>query len=354
MPRPTDENLFETSKMTFGEHLEELRSALFKSLIALLIGFAIGLYSGGRGLVEWTQVPLTAALEEHYRDLNKKRFEQILDERRASGESVPEDPEAIEDLVMIDGLLFVETYVDPREIVRQLQEHFPGGFGDVDLPELAPGTKLRKSDLLRFFVWHNMKDDVRNRVFSSAVQGGFMIYIKASLVVGAVLASPFIFYYLWMFVAAGLYPHEKKYVHIFLPFSLALFLAGAALAFFVVIEIVVGFLFSFNSWMGIDPDPRIDEWLSFVLLLPLGFGISFQLPLVMLFLERIGLFSVAVYIEKWRVAVLVIAILSMVLTPADPGSMLLMAVPLIVLYFGGVLLCRFMPRRRTPFGEVVE
>jgi sec-independent protein translocase protein TatC len=99
--------------------------------------------------------------------------------------------------------------------------------------------------------------------------------------------------------------------------------------------------------MGIDPDPRIDEWLSFVLLLPLGFGISFQLPLVMLFLERIGVFSVAAYVEKWRVAVLVIAVLSMLLTPADPGSMLLMAVPLIVLYFGGVLLCRFMPRRKA-------
>jgi len=77
--------------------------------------------------------------------------------------------------------------------------------------------------------------------------------------------------------------------------------------------------------------------------LPLGFGISFQLPLVMLFLERIGIFSVETYLQKWRIAVLVISVLSMFLTPADPGSMLLMGVPLVVLYFGGILLCRTMP-----------
>ncbi len=347
MPRPPDEELFESSKMTFGEHLEELRAALFKSLIALLIGFGMGLAYGGRGLVEMTKVPLTAALESHYRDLTTRRFEQLLADRRTAGESVPERSDAIQDLVMEDGLLFVETYIDPREIVRELKKSHPDEFAGVELPELPAGTKLRKTDMVRFFAWHRMEDDVRNRVFSSAVQGGFMVYIKASLVVGAVIASPFIFFFMWTFVADGLYPHEKHFVHIFMPFSLGLFLAGAALAFFVVTRIVVQFLFGFNAWMGIDPDPRIDEWLSFVLPLPLGFGVSFQLPLVMLFLERIGVFSVDAYVEKWRVAVLVIAVLSMLLTPADPGSMLLMAVPLIVLYFGGVLLCRLMPRRKA-------
>jgi sec-independent protein translocase protein TatC len=75
----------------------------------------------------------------------------------------------------------------------------------------------------------------------------------------------------------------------------------------------------------------------------LGFGISFQLPLVMLFLERIGVFSIENYVSKWRLAVVVICTLSMFLTPADPGSMILMAVPLVFLYFGGILLCRYMP-----------
>ena len=116
---------------------------------------------------------------------------------------------------------------------------------------------------------------------------------------------------------------------------------------------VLAFLVTFNEWMGIDPDPRITDWLTFVLILPLGFGISFQLPLVMLFLERIGIFTIATYAGNWRMSVLVICFIAMVLTPSDPYSMMLMAGPLIGLYFFGIALCKLMPRRTTPFGEVI-
>ena len=78
-------------------------------------------------------------------------------------------------------------------------------------------------------------------------------------------------------------------------------------------------------------------------MLPVMFGISFQLPMIMLFLERIGIMTVKSYLENWRMAVLIISIASMLLTPSDPSSMLLMMFPLIILYFGGVLLCRFQP-----------
>jgi sec-independent protein translocase protein TatC len=202
-------------------------------------------------------------------------------------------------------------------------------------------------------VYSDIEDDLRVRVISTGVHEPFVVYLKASLVLGAVISSPLVFYFVWQFVAAGLYPHEKSYVHIFGPFSLVLFLAGAALAFFAVIGFVLEFLFAFNAAMGIDPDPRISEWLSFVMLLPIGFGLSFQLPLVMLFLERIGILSVRFYIEKWRISVLVIAVLSMLLTPADPTSMILMFVPLVILYFGGIGLCWLWSKRKTPFGEEI-
>lgn len=171
-----------------------------------------------------------------------------------------------------------------------------------------------------------------------------MIWFKASFVVGIVLSSPWVFYQIWSFVAAGLYPHEKKYIHVFLPFSLGLFLAGAALAYLFVFQPVLAFLLGINGTLGFDTEPRITEWLGFVIFLPLGFGVSFQLPLVMLFLERIGVFTAEAYVSRWRIAILVIVILSAVLTPADPYSIFLMAVPLVLLYFGGVLLCRWLPR----------
>jgi sec-independent protein translocase protein TatC len=198
-------------------------------------------------------------------------------------------------------------------------------------------------------LWHRVADDDRTRSKSLSTGEPFGIWMKASLVVGVILSSPWVFYHIWLFVAAGLYPHEKRYVHIFLPFSLGLFFLGVATAYLFVFQPVLGFLLSFNKWLNIDPDPRISEWLSFVLVLPLGFGLSFQLPLVMLFLERIGVFDVASYLSKWRLSVLVIFVLSAVLTPADPYSLLLMAIPLTFLYFGGILLCRLMPRPHKEF-----
>ena len=94
---------------------------------------------------------------------------------------------------------------------------------------------------------------------------------------------------------------------------------------------------------------RINDWLSFVMFLPLGFGIAFQLPLVMLFMNRINLFSVEAYLDKWRIAVMCIFVLSMILTPADPISMLLLAIPLTLLYFLGVGMCQWMPKNSNPF-----
>ena len=113
-------------------------------------------------------------------------------------------------------------------------------------------------------------------------------------------------------------------------------------------------MFSFNRSLEIEADPRISEWIGFVLFLPLGFGVAFQLPLVMLFLHRIGIFTVQAYLEKWRIAILVIFVISMFLTPADPMSMLLMAAPLTLLYFLGIAMAHWMPKSRNPFRDAYE
>lgn len=207
-----------------------------------------------------------------------------------------------------------------------------------------PG-QLEDSELMHVFLWRPAKEDPRVRAKSLSAHEAFAIYMKASFLLGAIISSPWVFYQIWSFVAAGLYRHERRFVYIFLPFSLGLFLAGAALAFLYVFEPVLTFLFQFNEWLGIQLEPRISEWLSFVLILPLGFGVGFQLPLVMLFLERIGIFSVQDYWSQWRIAVVVIFVVAAILTPPDPSSQMLMAVPLLVLYFGGIALCKLFPRQ---------
>ena len=180
----------------------------------------------------------------------------------------------------------------------------------------------------------------------------FMIWVKAGVITGLILSSPWVFFQIWSFVAAGLYGHEKKYVYLYMPISMLLFFSGVFLAFGFVFEPVLDFLFTFNSQMGIDPIPRVNDWLSFVMFLPLGFGIAFQLPLLMLFLNRIGVFTVEAYTSNWRVAIMIIFFLSMLLTPADPISMILLAVPLTLLYFAGIGFCKWMPKGQNPFSEV--
>ncbi len=338
-PRTPDEDLFRDSTMTFGEHLEELRHCLFMALIGLLVGFGIGLVIG-RQVVRWIQYPMERALEDYYAQLSVERYQQGTE-----GDSpTPLSDEQIADFIASRERLFDQVYVEPEELARALGLDPKTLAGPGQAVPAAPAAGQAEPRLVPLRIWHSVEDDSRVRAKALNFQEGFLIYIKAALLAGAVLSSPWVFWWLWTFVAAGLYPHERRYVYVFLPASLGLFLLGAATAFFFVFEPVLGFLLTYNRWLGFDPEPRISEWLSFVLILPLGFGISFQLPLVMLFLERIGVFDVATYLSKWRVSILVIFAVSMVLTPSDPYSMVLMAVPLSVLYFVGIAMCKFWPR----------
>jgi Tat protein translocase TatC len=189
-----------------------------------------------------------------------------------------------------------------------------------------------------------------------SVMEAFMAYFKVALMCGLVLGSPWIFYQLWSFVAVGLYPHEKRLVNVYLPFSLLLFLIGALACEFLVIPKALGALLWFNQWLNMEPDLRFNEWLSFAILMPLVFGISFQLPLVMMFLERIGVTTVPMYLSYWKIAFFLIHVLAAFLMPTpDIISMELLAIPLFGLYGLGILLCKLNPgsteEEETPSSE---
>lgn len=360
-----DEDLFKDTTMTFGEHLEELRMSLFKALVGLVVGFIFGLLVG-QDVVDFLQAPLREALTKFYEKQSLEKATQKLAELRKSGYPLPDDEESLANLMASQGLVLEAVFVNPQELARQLGRsaawagiHLPPPSSPpadqppaADQPRAAAQNPAAAQELVPIFLWRPAEDKVR--ITNLAPHESFTIFVKAAFVIGLVVSSPWVFYQLWSFVAAGLYPHEKRYVHVFLPFSVGLFLAGAALAFFFVFEPVLRFLFMFNRNMNIDPDMRISDWLNFVLVLPLGFGIAFQLPLVMLFLERIGIFDVAAYLSRWRLAVVVITFLSMMLTPPDPTSMILMGLPLSALYFGGILLCKLMPPISSPFDEDFE
>ena len=340
------DDLFEKSSMTFGEHLEELRIALVKSSIWLGLGMILGLMLATQ-VVTYMQGPLEKSLENFYK---KKSLREIAE---TTGTPVPADLEAwMKDNKVVSQYVWIDprrlsfppptAVADPATAVGEAPETAPNAsplvaqyMADADSEGTPDPSKMIK---LRMFV------GVKASTEALGLQEPFMIWLKAAFVVAAVVASPGIFYHLWQFISSGLYPHERRYVSFFLPTSLILFWSGACLAFFVIFQLVIDFLLDFNANMGIGASPRLTDYMSFALFLPLGFGVAFQLPLAMLVLERLGIFSYETYLSQWRIAVLAIAFISMILTPADMVSMIGMGVPLVALYFLGIAMCKYLPR----------
>jgi len=376
--------------MTFGEHLEQLRKALAKSSVWVGVGLIFGLFLAD-DIVQYIQTPLKAALEEFSLKQDLQRLKTV------SGVPVSDDmAEKLHD----KGIVSEDVLVDPRDfhlesLMGKKESEKPESSKPAATETNAATTNSTKKEadakasaepktpdakatesstettakptvsapdpealyqgavddaLMERLVPVRIWRKVATRVETLNIQEGFMIWLKAALIAGIVFGSPGIFWHIWGFVAAGLYPHERKYVYFFLPMSLGLFLAGVSLAFFVIFRFVIEFLLEANASLGTDLSPRLNEYVSFALILPLGFGLAFQLPLVMVFLNRIGMFTVQNYLQQWKIAILVIAFLSMILTPGgDIYSMCGMGLPLILLYFAGIGLCKYLPMGR-PMG----
>jgi sec-independent protein translocase protein TatC len=174
----------------------------------------------------------------------------------------------------------------------------------------------------------------------------FVSFFILTLWGALVLASPFLLYEIWAFVAGALTEKERRYVFIFWPLSLIFFAAGCAFGYFVVAPVSLKFFLSFSSEVMI-PLITVSRYLSFVGSLIVSFGVVFELPLILGFLTRIGVATPAFLSQKRRYAVILIFIVSAVLTPPDVFSQLLMAVPLILLYEAGIVLSRLAYLRKT-------
>ncbi len=318
--------------MTFGEHLEELRRALAKALIWLVIGMALSLWLFADWLIRYVQVPLEDAIRQFRADRDIARLNLNGD-----------DPEVkqLQSFLASNGLSWELSYEIPGELMEPYTFDPANPLRADQIAERLKQTP-RPEQLIPRYLFRNQEAGL----VSLKIEEPFMIWMKAGLILGAVLGSPGIFYHMWTFVAAGLHSHERRYVYVFAPLSAMLFSGGVALAFFLVLQFVLAFLLKFNHTLDVQVEPQLSTYISFVLLLPLGFGIAFQLPLVMFFLQRIGLIETESYIGSWRIAVLIIAVLSVVLTPADITSMLAMMLPLVVLYFLGIAMCKYFPRGR--------
>ena len=159
----------------------------------------------------------------------------------------------------------------------------------------------------------------------------FMVYIKLAVFAGLFIASPYVFYQLWKFIAPGLLEQEKRYVPYFVFFSTFFFMAGAFFCYFVVIKYGLHFLLSFQT-ETLEANFAIREYLKFVTLMILTFGIVFEMPILSWFLTRVGILTPKFIREKRRFGIVGIFIVAAILTPPDPFSQIALAIPLIALY----------------------
>jgi sec-independent protein translocase protein TatC len=175
----------------------------------------------------------------------------------------------------------------------------------------------------------------------------FFTYMKVSFFAALIITSPFILYQIWKFISPGLLPREKKYVVPFVFFSSLLFISGILFGYFVALPPAFEFFVSFNN-QYLQAMLSFKDYLSLFVTFLLGFGLSFELPIFIFFLTKLGIVNARMLSKQRRYAILIIFIVAAILTPSpDALSQILMAIPLMFLYEVSIFVSRFAENKKT-------
>jgi sec-independent protein translocase protein TatC len=180
-----------------------------------------------------------------------------------------------------------------------------------------------------------------SKMIATGVITPFMVPVKVTALVGFMIALPFVLYQAWAFVAPGLYEHERKLALPLIVASTVLFFLGVAFCYFFVFGKVFAFIHDFAP-KSITPAPDIEAYFSFVITMFLAFGITFEIPIVVIVLVRMGIVSVEKLREARPYVIVGAFVIAAVVTPPDVLSQFMLAVPMCLLYEAGVFLARFV------------
>ncbi len=314
--------------MSLGDHLEELRGRLIRAIIGLVLGAAVCLIFGRR-IVHFIESP----------------YEQLRQEQKFVFGTSSE----------------LQNDLDNNIISKDLQQ----GFEDKNIslsPDVAISIEQKGQRWLiinnkdryiiskekdKLSIYYQKYPDLPELKFFGPPDI-FVGYMKIAVISGLILSSPWVFYQLWMFIAAGLYTHEKRYVHYSVPFSAALFVAGALFFLFVVAPISLRFFLNFGKYIGYAPMWEFRRYISFITILMLVFGIGFQTPIAVFVLNRVGLVSIQALREARKFVFVGVFILAALATPPDVISQVTLAIPLYLLFELGILFSYIAGRREKP------
>ncbi len=177
--------------------------------------------------------------------------------------------------------------------------------------------------------------------------GYVMLYINFGLYLGIALAMPWVLYQIWLFVAPGLYKHERKAVSTFICSATVLFVCGVVFGYYIMLPRVLTFVVEFSNSGPIKPWIDINEYFSLILIVLLGLGVIFELPVVVFILSLFGIVTPKFMLKNFRYAMLIITIVAAVVTPSpDATTMLIFMAPMVALYFIGVLVSYVVVRKK--------
>ena len=310
------------STMSLGDHLEELRGRLILAFTGLLVGAAICLCFGTR-IIKFIEKPYletfqTKDVESSAKDNTIEFIENLFKVTRQKLADDPNTPNVGQETEEF-------VYKFCTEILVALSNDPNFAFNSPSSHQMSPARRLQ---ILR-------------------PADGIISYIKIALISGLILSSPWVFYHIWMFVAAGLYPHEKRYVHTAVPFSAVLFVTGALFFVLVVAPLTLKFLVKFNegildAWSNFT----FADYISFITMLMLIFGVAFQTPIAIFFLTKTGLVSIEGLRRSRKFVLLGIFVVAAMATPPDVVSQVTLAIPLYALFEIGILLSYFSQKKK--------
>ena len=188
------------------------------------------------------------------------------------------------------------------------------------------------------------------KMIATGVITPFLIPVKVALMIAFAIALPYVLYQAWAFVAPGLYEHEKKLALPLIVASSVLFFIGVGFCYFFVFGKVFAFIHDFAP-TSITPAPDIEAYFSFVITMFLAFGITFEIPIVVIVLVRMGIVTVEKLREARPYVVVGAFVIAAVVTPPDVLSQFMLAVPMCLLYEAGLFLARFVGARPKPESE---
>jgi len=193
-------------------------------------------------------------------------------------------------------------------------------------------------------------DSIKRRLIFTALQETFLTYLRVAFFAAFFVTSPFILIQIWKFIAPGLYDHEKIAIMPYLVITPILFFLGGALVYYLIMPLAIKFFLSFESTgiatnLPIQLEAKVNEYLSLVMKLIFAFGLSFQLPVVLSLLARVGVVDSEFLKKRRKYVVVIIFTAAAILTPPDPITQIGLAIPLLILYELSIFSVRLIEKK---------